>query len=181
MPGFFYFYFNYMPILAATIQDISVLVPLINSAYRGEASKKGWTTEADLLQGELRTDIPSLTNLLKNPDAVMLKYLTAEGTITGCVYLEKMQRGLYLGMLTVSPLQQASGIGKQLLAAAEEYAKEKKCLGIFMNVISVREELISWYERHGYYKTGETKPLPADNRFGTPTQPLQFIIMEKMV
>ena len=48
-----------------------------------------------------------------------------------------------------------------------------------MNVISVRQELIAWYERLGYRKTGETKPLPADHRFGVPTQPLEFAIMEK--
>lgn len=170
-----------MPILAATTEDIPILVPLINSAYRGEASKKGWTTEADLLKGELRTDIPFLTNLLNNPAAVMLKYLDAAQKITGCVYLEKMERGLYLGMLTVSPLQQGSGIGKQLLVAAEKYAKEKNCPAIFMNVISLRYELISWYERHGYNKTGETKPFPADDRFGIPSQPLEFILMEKLL
>jgi ribosomal protein S18 acetylase RimI-like enzyme len=96
------------------------------------------------------------------------------------VYLEKKERGLYLGMLTVSPLQQANGIGKKLLAAAEVFAKEKNCHCIFMNVISVRQELIAWYERHGYNKTEERKPLPADNRFGKPTQPLEFIIMEKV-
>ena len=170
-----------MSIIAATAQDITALVPLINSAYRGDASKKGWTTEANLLEGELRTDIPFLTDLLGNPDASMLKYITAGGIITGCVYLEKKERGLYLGMLTVSPLQQAGGIGKQLLAAAEVYGKEKDCTTIFMNVISVRHELVAWYERHGYHKTGETKPMPDDNRFGTPTQALEFVIMEKIL
>ena len=92
-----------------------------------------------------------------------------------------MEKGLYLGMLTVSPLQQASGIGKQLLAAAEVYAKEKNYPKVFMNVISVRYELISWYERHGYHNTGETKPFPADDRFGIPSRPLEFIIMEKLI
>jgi ribosomal protein S18 acetylase RimI-like enzyme len=170
-----------MSITTATIHDIPALVPLINSAYRGDASKKGWTTEANLLEGELRTDIPALTNLFSNPEASMLKYTAGDGTITGCVYLEKMERGLYLGMLTVSPLQQAGGIGKQLLAAAAVYGKEKKCSCIFMNVISIRYELVAWYERHGYHKTSETKPLPDDNRFGTPTQPLEFIIMERVL
>jgi ribosomal protein S18 acetylase RimI-like enzyme len=169
-----------MSITTATIYDIPALVPLINSAYRGDASKKGWTTEANLLEGELRTDIPALTNLLSNPEASMLKYTAGDGSITGCVYLEKMERGLYLGMLTVSPLQQAGGIGKQLLAAAA-YGKEKNYSCIFMNVISIRYELVAWYERHGYHKTGETKPLPGDNRFGTPTQPLEFIIMERVL
>ncbi len=166
-----------MLISTAVTNDIPELVLLINSAYRGEASKKGWTTEADLLEGELRTDIPSLTNLLNNPATVMLKYTTPEGVITGCVFLEKMKRGLYLGMLTVSPLQQANGIGKQLLSAAAVYAKENNCSSIFMNVISIRMELIAWYERQGYRKTAETKPLPIDTHFVIPTQPLEFVIM----
>lgn len=168
-----------MPVSPATPEDVPLLVSLINSAYRGEVSKKGWTTEADLLEGEFRTDIPTLTEVMSRPHTVILKYTTAEGVIIGSVFLEKQERGLYLGMLSVSPLQQAGGIGKQLMQAAEVYAKENDCPCIFMNVISVRSELISWYERLGYQLTGETKPLPADNRFGVPTQPLEFAIMEK--
>lgn len=168
-----------MPVSPATLEDVPLLVSLINSAYRGEVSKKGWTTEAELLEGELRTDIPTLTEVMSRPHAVILKYTTAGRVIIGSVFLEKQERGLYLGMLSVSPLQQAGGIGKQLMQAAEVYAKENNCPCIFMNVISVRSELISWYERLGYQLTGETKPLPADNRFGVPTQPLEFAIMEK--
>ena len=167
-----------MPITTATIEDIPQLVSLINSAYRGEASKQGWTTEADLLEGDLRTDIPTLTSLMNEPGSMVLKYFTGEG-ILGSVYLRKQERGLYLGMLTVSPQKQAAGIGKELMEAAEAVAKEKNCSCIYMNVISIRSELIAWYERQGYYKTGETKPLPADTRFGKPTRALEFAIMEK--
>lgn len=170
-----------MPVSIATIEDIPALVSLINSAYRGEASKKGWTTEADLLEGELRTDIPTLIEIMSRPDAVILKYTTAEKVITGSVFLEKQERGLYLGMLSVSPLQQAGGIGKQLMKAAEQHAREKNCPCIFMNVISVRSELIAWYERLGYQLTEERTPLPDDNRFGVPAQPLEFAIMEKSI
>jgi ribosomal protein S18 acetylase RimI-like enzyme len=170
-----------MSITKVTSQDIPTLVSLINSAYRGERSKKGWTTEADLLKGELRTDISFLTELLTNSNATMLKYTMDDGIIAGCVFLEKMERGLYLGMLTVSPEKQAFGIGKKLLVAADNYARENNCQRIFMNVISIRLELVAWYERHGYHKSGERKPLPADNRFGTPTQPLEFEIMEKVL
>lgn len=170
-----------MSISIACKQDIPVLVALINSAYRGDASKKGWTTEADLLKGELRTDISTLSTLIDNQQAVILKYTTEGDAIAGSVYLEIQDKGLYLGMLTVSPLLQAGGIGRQLLVAAEEYAKEKECPRIFMSVISVRHELIAWYERHGYKNSGEIKPFPDDNRFGIPTQPLEFIILEKMM
>lgn len=169
-----------MPVTTASIEDILQLVSLINSAYRGEASRQGWTTEADLLEGELRTDIPTLSSLMNEIDGMVLKYFTDEGII-GSVYLKVQERGLYLGMLTVSPLKQAAGIGKELMKAAEEIAREKNCPCIFMNVISVRPELIAWYERQGYYKTGETKPLPADTKFGKPTRPLEFAIMEKTI
>ncbi|MEO7984820.1 MAG: GNAT family N-acetyltransferase [Bacteroidota bacterium] len=170
-----------MPVPPAAIKDIPVLVALINSAYRGEVSKKGWTTEADLLEGELRTDIPTLTEIMSGPGAFILKYTDQDGLVTGSVFLQKQERGLYLGMLSVSPLHQATGIGKQLMRAAEQYAAVNNCSCIFMHVISVRPELIAWYERLGYYKTGETKPLPADTRFGIPTQPLEFAIMEKQI
>ena len=165
-----------MPVSKAVIEDVDDLVQLINSAYRGEASKKGWTTEADLLQGELRTDAPMLADIIAKPQAVILKYTNDEGTITGSVFLEKQERGLYLGMLSVSPLQQATGVGKQLMKAAEQYAKEKWCSFIFMNVISIRHELIKCL---GYQETSETKPVVVDPRFGVPTQPLEFVIMEK--
>ncbi len=170
-----------MPVSIATTEDIPALVTLINSAYRGEASKKGWTTEADLLNGELRTDTPSLMNIMNSNGAVIVKHVSAEGTITGCVYLHKQERGLYLGMLTVSPLLQGAGIGKQLLQAADTYANENNCATIFMNVITLRHELIAWYERHGYQQTNERKPFPSDERFGIPTQPLEFMIMVKTV
>lgn len=170
-----------MTISNATIEDVTELVSLINSAYRGDASKKGWTTEADLLVGAMRTDISMLTELMSNPNATILKITNGENKIVGSVFLDKQERGLYLGMLTVSPLLQTGGIGKKLMAASEEFAKANNCTNIFMNVISVRHELIVWYEKQGYYKTGETKPFSADNRFGVPTQPLEFAIMEKKI
>ena len=165
-------------ITAATINDVPELVDLINSAYRGEASRKGWTTEADLLDGELRTDEASLKALFGKPGSRFLKF-TENGIIRGCVYLEKQGGKMYLGMLSVSPGTQAKGVGKKFLTASEQYALEEDCHTIIMNVISVRRELISWYERHGYEQTGETKPFPDDNKFGTPAQPLEFIVLEK--
>ena len=82
-------------------------------------------------------------------------------------------------MLTVTPELQAKGIGKQLLAEAENYAKQNACNFITMTVISVRHELIAWYQRHGYLPTGETEPFPTDPKFGLPKQELVFIVMEK--
>ena len=170
-----------MPIITATINDIPALVTLMNSAFRGEVSKQGWTTEADLLLGDKRTDEATVTKLMQTPGATFLKFVNEKSELAGCVFLQVKGNKLYLGMLTVSPTMQARGIGKQLMNAAAEYARQQHCSAIFMNVISLRPELIAWYERQGYYKTGETAPFPNDNRFGTPTQVLEFLIMAKQL
>ncbi len=170
-----------MPILHATADDIPALEELLNNAYRGENSKKGWTTEADLLEGDLRTDAATLRDLMQAPGAIFLKYVNWENRLEGCVFLQKNENRLYLGMLSVSPLIQAKGIGKELMTEAENFARSKGCSSIFMKVISVRHELVGWYERKGYYATGDTEPFPGNNRFGIPTQPLEFIIMGKKV
>jgi len=158
--------------------DIPALVAIINSAYRGTASKKGWTTEADLLDG-LRVNEETLTAMLKTPGAVILKCSSDSNEIEGCVYLEKQDNKLYLGLLTVLPEIQAKGIGKILLQAAVEYAQHLRLKSICITVISVRTELIAWYERQGYQKTGDTKPFPADNKLVIPKQPLELLVMEK--
>lgn len=162
----------------ATEQDIPALNKLINSAYRGDSSRKGWTTEADLLGG-IRTDEEGLRTMLLNPAATMLKY-EQDGRLLGCVYVEMKGPDLYLGMLTVAPDAQAGGIGKQLMAGAEQLARDRQCRAITMTVIAARHELIAFYERRGYRATGETEPFPMDDpRFGLPKQPLEFIVMEK--
>lgn len=168
-----------MSVTIATIEDIPSLVSLLNSAYRGDASKKGWTTEADMIEGSLRTDETTLSELMQQPGAVILKYTDPENKIAGCVFLRKEDKKLYLGMLSVSPLIQAKGIGKQLMAAAEAYAAEQACTSIYMRVISIRYELIAWYERKGYYNTGITQPFPNEPKFGIPKQPIEFILMQK--
>ena len=162
----------------ATKADVPALNELINSAYRGESSKKGWTTEADLLGG-IRTNETILHDLIDKPGATLLVARNEEKNIVAGVYLQKETDSLYLGMLTVSPSLQAAGIGKQLLKAAEEFAAKENYHVISMTVISVRTELIAWYERHGYEKTGETKPFPTDPAFGIPKQPLEFVVMKK--
>lgn len=169
-----------MIIISSKTNDIPGLVRLVNSAYRGEGSKKGWTTEADLLDGT-RTDEENISYLMSDPNAVILKGLNGNEEIIACVYLHKQQGRLYLGMLSVSPDIQGGGIGKTLLAAADEHAIKNNCHSIFMTVISVRHELIAWYERHGYKKTGEKKPFPAGEKFGLQKQPLELIVLEKML
>ena len=165
-------------IAVATEADIPKLNLLVNSAYRGDCSRKGWTTEADLLDG-IRTDEEGLRDILLEPHSFMLKYVLEE-EIVGCVHLRKDDEELYLGMLTVSPDLQAQGIGKQLLLAAEDEARKQNCVAIYMTVISNRKELIEWYQRHGYVDAGTRKPFPSnDPRFGIPKMPLEFVVLRK--
>ena len=173
-----------MPDFTITIarkEDVPQLENLVNGAYRGESSKKGWTTEADLLDG-IRTNKEVLTGMVSRGDSIVLKCTNAKNQLVGCVYLQKKEEKLYLGMLTVAPDQQAHGIGKKLLQATEEYAETQDCTAITITVISLRQELIKWYERRGYKATGERKPFPSnDPRFGLPKQVLEFIVMEKQL
>ncbi|MCW3073719.1 MAG: family acetyltransferase [Flaviaesturariibacter sp.] len=120
----------------ATAQDIPAIVSLVNSAYRGSAARQGWTHEADLIEGEARTDEKELATLLIEPEATILK-CTDDNTLVGSVYLKRETHGLYLGMLSVSPNLQAKGIGKQLLNAAEEHTRLLQCSYIEITVISV--------------------------------------------
>lgn len=168
-------------IAKATIEDIPQLVALLNSAYRGEGSKQGWTTEADLIAGEQRTDIATVKEVMDQPGSIILKYTNEEGEIIGTVNLQQHKRGLYLGMFAVSPVLQGGGIGKQLLKAADEYAKEVSVATIYMSVVSVRKELIDWYKRHGYAETGERKPFVEDEITGKHLQKLEFITLEKNI
>ncbi len=164
----------------AVVEDAPALDKLVNSAYRGDSSRQGWTTEADLLDGT-RTDSAAIKELIESSDITILKYVESN-EILACVELKKESNKLYLGMLTVKPSLQGKGIGKELLKAAEEEGKKQKCSSIFMTVISVRKELIDWYLRHGYQLTGERKPFAFnDPRFGQPKMKLEFIVLEKKI
>ncbi|MDB5197246.1 MAG: family acetyltransferase [Flaviaesturariibacter sp.] len=159
-------------------KDTPAIVKLVNSAYRGAVSRQGWTHEADLIDGDIRTDERELSILLTNPNAIILLCFDEEA-LAGSVYLENKNGHLYLGMLSVDPLIQAKGIGKALLAAAEEHARQVQCAAIEMTVISVRHELINWYKRYGYIPTGEREPFPENQHFGVPKQPLHFVVLRK--
>jgi ribosomal protein S18 acetylase RimI-like enzyme len=164
----------------ATVADAQALNQLVNSAYRGDSSRQGWTTEADLLDGT-RTDSAAIKELIESSGVTILKYVESN-EILACVELKKESNKLYLGMLTVKPSLQGKGIGKELLKAAEEEGKKQECSSIFMTVISVRKELIDWYLRHGYQLTGERKPFAFnDPRFGQPKMKLEFIVLEKKI
>lgn len=175
-----------MDIRAATTEDIPALVDLVNSAYRGEA---GWTNESHLIGGP-RIRAADAEELLREPDGVVLTAWDNDG-LAGCVYLQKAGEKkvgewkagdkVYLGMLSVRPARQGGGIGKRLMAAGMEYARQQGCTAIRITVISVREELIAWYERQGFRRTGEMEPFHAGERFGTQKQALELAVLEKEV
>ncbi|MFH9268624.1 GNAT family N-acetyltransferase [Streptomyces sp. NPDC017546] len=152
----------------ATGDDVPALVALIESAYRGDSSRAGWTTEADILQGQ-RTDEQSVREVL---DAPAGRLLTVEhgGELVACCQLEHRGDAAYFGMFAVRPGLQGGGLGKAVIAEAERTVREGWGVGeMHMTVISVREDLIAWYERRGYRRTGRLTPFPyGDERFGIP-------------
>ena len=164
---------------AATAADAPALADLINRAYRSEPAQAGWTTEGHLLDGP-RIDEATLLQLLAAPPAVLLR-AELNGQPAGCVYLEPQGQTLYLSMLAVAPETQAHGLGRQLLTAAEAHARQAGCHRIKMSVLALRPELLAWYERQGYRRTGGSEPFPATTRFGRPRQPLTLLTLEKPV
>jgi GNAT superfamily N-acetyltransferase len=164
----------------ATIADAPALVALVNAAYRGESSKAGWTTEADLLGGQ-RVDVDRLTETIARPGNVILLH-ERDHVPVACVHLDRTGEDCYLGMLTIRPTMQGGGLGRQMLEAAERWAMEHfSSRAMHMTVIVQRTELIAWYERRGYRRTGEREPFPyGDERFGLPRRDdLAFEVLRK--
>ncbi|HEY2508318.1 MAG TPA: GNAT family N-acetyltransferase [Streptosporangiaceae bacterium] len=161
--------------------DIPAIVGLVESAYRGDASRAGWTTEADLLDGQ-RTDPEGVAAVLATRDSVLL-LAEADGELVGCCQLEQRADGqAYFGMFSVRPAGQGRGWGRQIMAEAERLARDDwGATTMAMTVIAQREDLIAWYERRGYRRTGESKPFPyGDERFGIPRRPdLSFAVLAK--
>ncbi|MCG7206011.1 GNAT family N-acetyltransferase [Streptomyces arenae] len=165
---------------AATDTDVDALVALIESAYRGDASRAGWTTEADILDGQ-RTDPEGVLQVIKSPDSRLLT-VERDGRIVACCQLEHRGAHAYFGMFAVSPALQGAGLGKVVIAEAERQAREDwGATEMHMTVISVRDDLIAWYERRGYRRTGEMSPFPyGEERFGVPLRDdLQFELLVK--
>lgn len=164
----------------ATEADIPALVELVTSAYRGEASRTGWTTEADLLDGN-RIDPEVLRADILRPRSRVL-VAEHEGAMIACAHVAEEDGAGYFGMFSVRPGLQGAGVGGGVLAEAERVAREDFGLPVMrMTVIDLREELIAWYERRGYRRTGIKKPFPyGDERFGIPKRAdLRFEVLEK--
>jgi ribosomal protein S18 acetylase RimI-like enzyme len=165
---------------SAEERDIPAIVALVTSAYRGESSRAGWTTEADLLDGN-RIDPELLrADMLRPRSRVLL--LDAECRLIACAHVAEEDGAGYFGMFAVAPSAQGGGIGNRVLAEAERIAREDWGLErMRMTVIDLRSELIAWYQRRGYHRTGIFKPFPyGDARFGIPKRnDLRFEVLEK--
>jgi ribosomal protein S18 acetylase RimI-like enzyme len=164
----------------ATAADVPALVALVTSAYRGEASRAGWTTEADLLEGNRIVPEVLLADIARPRSRILLA--ESDGTLQGCAHVAADGGAGYFGMFAVRPALQRAGAGRTILAEAERVAREDWRLPLMrMTVIDLRTELIAWYERRGYRRTGEIRPFPAaDPRFGRPLRDdLRFEVLEK--
>jgi ribosomal protein S18 acetylase RimI-like enzyme len=161
--------------------DVPAIVSLVESAYRGEASRAGWTTEADLLDGH-RTDAEAVSSMLSTEGNALL-IAEAGSLLAGCCKLERQPDGTVLfGLFSVPPGHQGQGWGRAVLAEAERLAREDwDAQTMVMTVLAQRPGLIAWYERRGYQRTGETRPFPYSNtRFGVPKRPgLNFVVLAK--
>ena len=167
-------------ILPATLADAPALTALINQAYRGPASPQAWTTETHLLEGPRISEIHvrQMVAAMNTTQAALLKCVQGS-LLLGCMYLEPQGHLLYLGTLAVAPAAQGQGVGRQLLATAEAYARQQGCTTIKITVLSARPELLAWYERHGYVRTGGAEPFPDTTAFGQPRQPLTLLELVK--
>lgn len=167
----------------ARAADVPALVQLVNGAYRGEASRRGWTTETDLVGGQ-RIDAAAVEQAIAAPDSALL-VLRAQSGLFSCAHVRRLADGVAgLGLLTVRPALQGSGLGRGMLAAAERYAREHYGARFMeLTVIGAREELLAWYERRGYLPTGETRPFPAEEaRIGVPRRAdLTLVVLRRQI
>ena len=165
---------------SATLDDVDPIVALVTSAYRGDSSRQGWTTEADLLEGA-RIDADVLRGDIVRADSRVLLG-ERDGRLLACAHVARDGDAGYFGMFAVVPGLQGGGIGSRLLAECERIARDEWHLpAMRMSVIDVRDALIAFYERRGYRRTGILKPFPyGDARFGIPLRDdLRFEVLEK--
>ncbi len=169
------------PIRRANIEDISKIVKLVESVYRGEAATKGWTSESDILDGQ-RTDAQMIREMIEEPESLLFVIDHDKDTLAASVHLKKESNFGYVGMVSVSTAVQNQGVGKKLLLFCEEQIRSWGFGLAKITVIHSRLELIAWYERFGYVRNGVSQPFPEDPRFGRPkVAGLKLVELEKIL
>lgn len=169
------------PIRLATSADISKIVELVESVYRGESATKGWTSESDILDGQ-RTDAPMIREMIEEPESSLFVIDHDKDTLAASVHLKKEDSFGYIGMVSVSTKVQNQGVGKKLLLFCEEQIQNWGFNRAKITVIHSRLELIAWYERFGYVRNGVSHPFPEDPRFGKPkVAGLKLVELEKIL
>ena len=151
-------------LVKAREQHIQEICDLVNMAYRGE---EGWTKETDFVGGE-RANLTEIQGYVSDPNAHLLICIN-NNEIISCICIEKNEGGAYIGLFAVHPKLQGTGLGKEILSQAEDYAStELKVKKYVMVVLSQRKELIEYYERRGYVRTGEKQEYPVHLNVGIP-------------
>lgn len=142
--------------------DVEALTRLINAAF---------VVERFVFDGD-RVDPSAVESYMKSG-----QFLVAddEAGLAGCVYVEVRKNRGYIGLLSVSPQRQGTGLGRKLMDAAENYFRAAGCVAADLRVISQRTPLPAFYTHLSYAETG-TAPFPAGARAKVPGH---YILMSK--
>lgn len=146
----------------ATAADVLELVDLINTAYRTPGDKPGWTDERSLLRGT-RTDSVTLASELKSGRYLIAKERD-DSPVVACARITAEDDGVwYVASVAVNAARQGGGTGRLVLGEIARQARAANVQVLRITVINLREQLIAWYERRGFVRTGETEPFPYDD------------------
>lgn len=159
--------------------EVPEVVDLVNDAYGRTETESGWTSEDEILDGP-RVQAADVREILERPASAML-VAELEGEIVAAGHVQELEPGVSeIGMLSVRPELQAKGLGREVLARAEDFARaEQEAQRVVLHVLTIREELLEWYERRGYERTGETKPFEPEEPQRSLVGPLAFEVLEK--
>ena len=166
----------------ATQADFPAVVEMMNRAFRGRGDDASWSTEESYIEGTRTSEELLREETAAHADASLLLWRAPDSTLLGCVWMQPEESDVwYLGSLTIVPREQKAGLGRRLLAAAEDWALARGAQEIKMTVVHVRAALLAWYARRGYAPTGEKRPFPyGDERYGTPTRnDLYLVVLSK--
>lgn len=162
----------------ATPSDAERVHSLIERAYRGTVAATGWTNETELLEGP-RSTLGEVAGIIADPQSRFVLAI-ANGSLIASALIKKYKDGAYFGMFAVDPDLQQGGIGKMHIARCEADARRLwNAKFLRLTVISLRDELISWYERRGFVRTGEHEPFPFDEAPGALRTDFDLVVLQK--